>query len=402
MSREDEVIVEPMIGGPPDARAVEVVERKGLGHPDTICDALAEEVSRALSRHYLTAFGRVLHHNVDKALLCGGAAAPAFGGGEVVVPLDIILAGRATASYRGADVPIAEIATEACRQWLRAHLHALDPERHVRLECRVRPGSGELVELFGRQGRSTPLANDTSIGVGFAPLSPLERSVLDVERWLNSPETKRDRPETGEDVKVMGTRVGRAVELTVACAFVSAHVADAAAYGEKKASLRDALAGVAARGGAPPAIAVNAADDPRRGSLYLTVTGTSAEAGDDGQVGRGNRVNGLITPGRPMTMEAAAGKNPVSHVGKLYNVAAGDIAQALVAGVQGVTAAECLLVSRIGAPVDEPQAVSLRLASPDGDVTIEQRRAAADLARAGIARIPDLARRLVAGELSVF
>ena len=66
----------------------EIVERKVLGHPDTICDALAENLSRALSRFYLERFGATLHHNVDKALLCGGAARPAFGGGEVTEPVD--------------------------------------------------------------------------------------------------------------------------------------------------------------------------------------------------------------------------------------------------------------------------------------------------------------------------
>ena len=62
---------------------VEVVERKGIGHPDTICDALAETLSRNLCQEYQRRFGEILHHNVDKALLCGGRAAAAFGGGRI-------------------------------------------------------------------------------------------------------------------------------------------------------------------------------------------------------------------------------------------------------------------------------------------------------------------------------
>ena len=62
--------------------SVEVVERKGLGHPDTICDLLSEELSRALARYYLDNFGSVLHHNVDKSLLVGGRSLPAFAGGS--------------------------------------------------------------------------------------------------------------------------------------------------------------------------------------------------------------------------------------------------------------------------------------------------------------------------------
>ncbi len=110
---------------------------------------------------------------------------------------------------------------------------------------------------------------------------------------------------------------------------------------------------------------MNAADRPDLGEVYLTVTGTSAEAGDDGQVGRGNRINGLITPGRPMSLEAAAGKNPVSHVGKIYNVAAQAIARRVVADLPEVLYAECLLVSRIGAPITTPAVAEVRIALAD-------------------------------------
>jgi S-adenosylmethionine synthetase len=345
----------------------------------------------------------VLHHNVDKALLCGGSARPRFGGGEVTAPIEIILAGRATTSVRGVDVPVVEIATEASRAWLRDHLRYLHPE-HVRIECRFRAGSEDLADVFDR-GResSVVLSNDTSIGVGFAPLSPLEESVLDVERWINAAETKRERPETGEDVKVMGMRCDGATELIVACAFVDSELRDAAAYLDRKASLSHAIEErVAARLGHRVTVVVNAADDSARNSFYLTTTGTSAEAGDDGEVGRGNRVNGLITPGRPMTMEAAAGKNPVSHVGKLYNLTAGVIARELVASLPGVRAAECLLVSRIGTPVNEPPVVCVRLGSADGGTSRADEAGAGDVARACIGDMPSLARRLIAGELSVY
>jgi S-adenosylmethionine synthetase len=112
---------------------------------------------------------------------------------------------------------------------------------------------------------------------------------------------------------------------------------------------------------APIDVAVNTADSPKDGLFYLTVTGTSAEHGDDGQVGRGNRANGLITPYRPMTLEAAAGKNPVSHVGKTYNVAAREIVQRVVKEHPDLTQVYCYIVSQIGAPITEPQAVNIEL-----------------------------------------
>ena len=268
----------------------------------------------------------MLHHNVDKALLCGGSASARFGGGDVTRPIEIILAGRVTRSVGGIDVPVEALAIESSRAWLRAHLPALDPERHVRISCRFAPGSVDLVDLFARG--ALPLANDTSFGVGFAPRSRVEQAVLGLGRWLDDPASQRSSPERGPDVKIMAVRNELAVTFTVACAFVSGFVKDATDYLAKKASLaREIGARAAAPSGGSIRVEVNAADDAARGSFYLTVTGTSAEAGDDGQVGRGNRVGGLITPGRPMTLEAAAGKNPVSHVGKLYNVVAGLIAE---------------------------------------------------------------------------
>lgn len=41
---------------PCEEEAVEIVERKGLGHPDTICDAVMESVSVALPEAYLKNF----------------------------------------------------------------------------------------------------------------------------------------------------------------------------------------------------------------------------------------------------------------------------------------------------------------------------------------------------------
>lgn len=352
---------------PPNDLQVEIVERKGLGHPDTICDALAEQLSVSLSRWYVQRFGMILHHNVDKALLWGGSARPAFGGGEVTAPIEIYLAGRATRSLRDQAIPVEELAVEGSRVWLRHNLHALDPERHVKIHSLVRPGSADLVDLFLRQLREgNPLANDTSVGVGYAPPSDLERVVAAVAARLNARDVKVASPDVGEDVKVLGIRRGARMDLTVACAFVGRFVNTLADYLEKKERVRG-LALEAAHGtyAGDVCVAVNTADVASDGRVYLTVTGTSAEAGDDGQAGRGNRANGLITPYRPMTLEGAAGKNPVAHVGKLYQIGARRVAEALVAERNGILAAECFLVSQIGRPVRDPQLADVRL-QPSG------------------------------------
>lgn len=383
-----------------DALPFEVVERKGLGHPDTICDALAEQVSLRLSRFYVERFGLILHHNVDKVLLVGGQSAPAFGGGAIRAPMEIVLAGRATREFRGVRVPVDALAEEACRAWLAAHLHALDA-RSVQIRVRIHPGSPDLVDLYLRQRRTgTWLANDTSCGVGFAPLSRLERAVIASELQLNSAAVRTSCPALGEDVKVLGARAGAAVALTVACAIVDRHVADLDAY---RAATREASAlarhAAAAEAGTDVAVTVNAADDPDAGSVYLTVTGTSAEAGDDGEAGRGNRVNGLITPYRPMTMESVAGKNPVTHVGKLYNLAAALISEALAATPE-VAAASCVLASQIGQPVTEPPYVDVRLRTADRRPAADLRGAVLEAVHAELRRIPAYADELLTGTLA--
>lgn len=389
-----------IVPAPEDA---ELVERKGLGHPDTICDALAEELSRALSRHYLERFGAILHHNVDKALLVGGRANARFGGGELLEPIEIHLAGRAVTEVGGERVPLEDIARRSATEWLSKNLRGLEVERDVKLELRVRPGSADLGELFRRAGAGRmPLANDTSIGVGFAPLSSLEALVLEVEQTLNAPAFRDQHPEGGEDVKVMGRRDGERVSLTIARAFVSRHLRDLPAYQAAKERVREHGLSLAERVCPGATVAVNASDAADGSSIYLTLTGLSAESGDDGQVGRGNRVNGLITPHRPMSLEAAAGKNPVSHVGKLYNLAAQAAAHALCRELEGVRHAEVFLVSCIGRPIDQPELAQTRLALAEPAVLSALVPRIEAIIQGELAKLPDLALRLVRGELGVY
>jgi len=390
---------------PPRHEPIEVVERKGLGHPDSICDALAETLSRNLCRHYLDNAGEILHHNVDKALLCGGDAIPAFGGGRVLAPIEIYLSGRAAGTVGNERVPLDEIAVEGSRAWLRDNLHALDVDRHVRVHSKLRPGSKALSELYQRS-RSTgtrPLANDTSIGVGYAPLSALEFLVLRTESLLNGRQRVAHHPAWGEDIKVLGVRQGTSVSLTIACAMVDRWLNSIEDYFAETTAIRRKVQDLAAEHGFDQCrVHVNAADNVEAASLYLTVTGTSAEAGDDGEVGRGNRVNGLITPGRAMSLEAAAGKNPVTHVGKIYNVVAREIAEALVSEIAEVTCAECCLVSEIGKPVETPALTHVRLATHDGSPTDRLESAVGEIVTRQTRGIGRLVDRFVAGTIQLF
>lgn len=386
---------------PPDL-PFEMVERKGRGHPDTLCDSLAEAVSIGLSRHYAERFGMVLHHNVDKGLLLGGAARPEFGGGELIEPIEVVLAGRATRRFGVSVIAVEELAFELAHQWLAANMRHLEPH-HVRIVPRIRETSADLAALFMRgSAGGRPLANDTSFGVGFAPLDKVERAVLAVERRLASEDIKLAAPEIGDDVKVLGLRRGSTLGITVACAFVGRHVRNLADYFEKKERVR-VLARTAAveAAGENVEVDVNTADGDTVDSIYLTVTGLSAEAGDDGEVGRGNRVNGLITPYRPMSLEAAAGKNPVSHTGKLYNLLADRLAHALVAEIPDATEAYCYLLSRIGSPVDEPQLADIQLRIRDPLAIGALRPAAEEIVHAHLQSAATLWQEVIAGRCPV-
>ncbi len=358
------VVVTPMTFEPVYSQDAEIVERKGVGHPDTMCDSIAEELSVELSKLYIEEFGAIMHHNVDKALLVGGVANPEFGGGEVISPIELYLVGRALNEKDGKPLPVEEIAIEVARRWIKENVRNLDPDRHVIVQPRIKPGSKDLVDLFLRfqQKGEVPLANDTSFGVGFAPLDDLERVVFETEQFLNSPKLKEEHPEVGEDIKVMGVRIKDRIRITIACAFVSRYVSSLQDYLNKKESVlskvRDLASSITDK---EVEVFMNTADDPEGGSVYITVTGTSAEQGDDGQVGRGNRVNGLITPYRPMSLEAAAGKNPVSHIGKIYNTVANLIAERVVKEIEEVEEAYCYIVSQIGKPINEPQVCDVKV-----------------------------------------
>jgi S-adenosylmethionine synthetase len=338
---------------------------------------------------------------VDKVLLSAGSAEPGFRGGRIINPIQIYLAGRAAQGVEGERLPIQEIASNACRGWLRRHLHALDPDKHAHIHVLFRPGSRDLTDLFMRQQRSgTVLANDTSCGVAYAPLSNLERAVLAVDRALLSSGVKMSHPEIGEDIKIMGVRQGDATRLTLSAALIGLHLADPADYCAKKEWIAEA-ARIAAEAETKSRVEaqVNAADEVPH-SLYLTVTGTSAEMGDDGEAGRGDRANGLITPYRPMTLESIAGKNPVSHVGKLYNIAAGLIAQHLVDGIDEVLAANCVLVSRIGEPISRPQIVDIRLLPREGIPVSTLAPRVEEIVHARLERMGELSRDLIEGRIT--
>ena len=396
------VFIDELRQTPIERQQLEIVERKGKGHPDSICDAIMDSISVALCKEYIRRFGGILHHNVDKSLLVAGEAEIRFGGGVVKKPMLLVFGDRATIAYGGEEIPIDELVVKAAKEWFRKNMRFVDPDEHVRYQVELKPGSPSLVDIFKREKIG---ANDTSAAVGYAPMSRTEQAVLKVERFLNSEAFKKEFPETGEDIKVMGLRLGNSLTLTISMAFVDRFVPDEASYFRSKEIIVERIYEFVRENFdfSDVKVELNVLDRPGRGlgGVYLTVLGTSADSGDSGQVGRGNRVNGVIPLNRPTCSEAAAGKNPVSHVGKIYNILTHKIADAIYKQVPGLEEVYVWLLSQIGRPVDDPLVAAAQVIPKPGTKLAEIRGDIEEVIRSELDSIWKLTEVLARGEIPI-
>ncbi|MEI6795804.1 MAG: methionine adenosyltransferase [Methanomassiliicoccales archaeon] len=404
------IIVEGMNITPLEQQQVELVERKGIGHPDSISDGLAESVSRALCNMYLDKYGEVLHHNTDQNEVVGGQSAPKFGGGKMLEPIYIVLVGRAITQVGIERLEYATTAIEAAKTYLKRFPN-LDVEKHTIVDCKIGKGSVDLIDNFDRKAKECKatgtnhclLSNDTSFGCSFAPLTETETLTLETEHYINGI-MKKKLKETGQDVKVMSARNGDKITMTIACAMVDKYIDDADHYisvvEQMKKLVHDQSAKYTDR---EVLVDINHADDYKNGSYYLTVTGLSAENGDDGSVGRGNRANGLITPYRPMSMEATAGKNPITHVGKMYNILSNWIARDIAKEGNGdILEVQVRLLSQIGRPISDPQTASIQIITAKGANFPKCQKKAYDICDDWLENIGKVTEKVVKGEVTVF
>ncbi len=381
--------------------SVEYVERKGKGHPDTLIDGIVERASVELSKEYINRFGTILHHNLDKGLIVGGNSEAAFGGGKIIRPIEVIVAGRATKSFKGTSIPVDDIVKNAAAAYLSENTRFLDIQNEVKFVTKIDSGSADLNSVFLRDYK-TPLANDTSFGVGFAPFTEVERLTLEAEKYLNSKEYKSRRPAVGEDIKVMGIREGSKIMLMVAIAFVAKFIGSIDEYKEYKENVKDDLKRFAKSiTDKEVEIEINNGDSYTTNEVYITKSGLSCEAGDDGSVGRGNRANGLITPFRYMTLEATAGKNPVNHVGKIYSVLSNEIANKIVKENKNVLECNVYIVSQIGRRITDPKNLTISIAAESKEAFEAAQKDAEAIAEDTLASITSFPEALLGGKYSV-
>jgi len=398
------IIVERLRQTPLEEQRLEIVERKGLGHPDYICDAIMEQISLRLSREYLEKAGTILHHNVDKSLLVAGQSEVRFGGGFIKQPILFVFGDRATTEFDSIKIDVEEIAVNVAKEWFRKNMRFVDPEKHVKYQVELKPGSVGLVDIFKRKGKVLG-ANDTSAAVGYAPMTRTEKIVLKTEQFLNSKDFKRRFPESGEDVKVMGYRNNNSLNLIISMAFVDRYISSEEEYFEKKAKILEEINDFVKSNTDFENINVqlNTLDARGRGvgGVYLTVLGTSADSGDSGQVGRGNRVNGLISLNRPFCSEAAAGKNPVSHVGKIYNVLTFRVAQHVYEEVPELEEVYIWLLSEIGRPIDQPAIAAAQVVMKENSSIDNVRSKIAAVLEYELENIDKFCMELAQGKLSI-
>jgi S-adenosylmethionine synthetase len=408
------IIVDKMDVTPIEKQHVELVERKGIGHPDSISDGLAESVSQALCKMYIEYVGEILHHNTDQNEVVGGQSAPKFGGGRMLEPIYVLLVGRAITQVNGERLPFSTTARAAAREYLKRFPN-LNVDHDVIIDCKIGKGSQDLIQNFDElqkkcsldfSGNSCLLANDTSFGCSFAPLSQTETVCLEVEKYINGA-MKKKLKETGQDVKVMCARNGKKIDMTIACAMVDRYIPDADHYASVVQEMNHLVSDYAVKfTDYEIKTYINHADNPESGNFYLTVTGLSAENGDDGSVGRGNRVNGLITPYRPMSMEASAGKNPITHVGKMYNILANWIARDVVKSGKGdILEAHVRILSQIGRPISDPQTCSVQLFLAPGVSAVNAakwQKDAQGIADNWLNNIGTVTEKVVKGQVTVF
>ena len=201
------------------------------------------------------------------------------------------------------------------------------------------------------------VSNDTSLGVGYAPVSPLEQLVLSVERKLNCQSIKKGFPWLGTDIKILAVRQGKRVYLTICIPQIADFVSGIDIYSDNLRIVQQLIRKEFTRFPfSSLELSMNTRDNLATKELYLTATGSAIESGDEGLVGRGNRVNGLISPTRPMSMEGASGKNPVYHIGKLYYIGAFELADKIYQKF-GITN-EVYLASQSGRPLLDPWIVT--------------------------------------------
>lgn len=358
----------------------EVVERKGVGHPDTVSDSLAEKISVEYSKYCLENFGIVLHHNVDKVGVLGGCIDLDWGKAHLKKPIRVILDGRISRRFGSHEIPVFEIAEKAIKEQLVINLPRLDVNKDIEIIDMSTDYSKNPYWFNPRDKNDVPeyqrlFANDTSAVISYWNLSTTELLALALEGFFYKAVGVPKYSYVGQDIKVMVVRNMADYDVTLCVPFFAQDCPTEADYWNYKEIITQELDTYIKKvlpEGTTYRLSVNTQDqgkDPKATnnvrSFYLVCTGGALDYGEEGFVGRGNNRLGIISSSRPYTMEAAAGKNPVYHVGKVLGVVADEMAKELATKLKGDF--EVWFVAQNGDPLFEPNAVMVNHSLDAGD-----------------------------------
>ncbi|MBU2589519.1 MAG: methionine adenosyltransferase [Nanoarchaeota archaeon] len=353
-------------------RDYEFVEKKGWGHPDTLADKLAEELSIEYSKYTLKKFKVILHHNFDKIGILGGSSFVKFGEGHLIDPLRILINGRVSTKFNKKNIPYKEIIEKTTKKFIKKIFPLINVNKDLliidNISTKSSPGKTNLKSKkegtrnywFEPRGKHDLKelkflgSNDTSLGVGFAPLTKFENSIKILMDSFKVKSLKKDYLWLGSDIKIMALKINKNINLTLCIPQISKFVQNKQQYKKNLKIMHQYIYNFIAK--KFPYFKINlflnTRDDFETGEIYLTAIGSSIESGDEGLVGRGNRINQLICQTKPYTMEGAAGKNPVYHIGKIYNLAAQEIANKISKKIK--TYSEVFLISQSGRLLIDP------------------------------------------------
>ncbi|MCI2421143.1 hypothetical protein MOQ72_27235 [Saccharopolyspora sp. K220] len=303
----------------PQHLAYEFVERKGIGHPDTLADGIAELASIRYAQYCLREFGVVPHHNLDKVAVYGGRVVFGTDDGNYDRPVRVFVGGRASTSFAGTPIPVAEILTSAAHEQLKV---ALPGYERVPIKIHVETtNSSKFPHWFAPRGvQDLPeltrvVSNDTAYLVGCTPRTRAELIALITESWL------ADQAWTGSDIKVLVARKGQHFDVAACVPALAGQVRTVPEFRDRLSETHDALTDLLSSHLGEATVEVRCdlgqtpVDDPLS-AWYFTVSGSAIDYGEDGLVGRGNSRHGLISPGHMAGNEVTFGKNPTYHVGK--------------------------------------------------------------------------------------
>ncbi len=347
-----------------DKHPVEMVERKGIGHPDTLADMIAMNFSNKYSNFALERFGVIPHHWADKVTIVGAQADIGYGYGILKEPMKIFQFGRVTSKvgnekididtlFKGATEDIfIRVFGDAFKKGVfrcQAITHSSSGPDHPKKFYNP-PKANDIVDAEKQK------SNDTIILSAFTPFTTLEEMVVETENFLNSKEFKMRHLATGYDIKVLAVKIEDKVDITACIPFIGERTPDFKTYRKELRCIKEEVIEIIKNYPFITTINLNTKDFGEY--AYLTFMGTSCDKGGCGAVGRGNKYNGLITLNREMAVEAPAGKNPTHHSGRLYSEAIHRLSRDIYnqLGIRNYVN----LVARNGDPMNDPAFVIIK------------------------------------------